>query len=67
MAGYSQLGQVLTLQKKAGTSFGTFTTAKSILNPQDVVSLDPNLTQQGALFNSRRLIRGRTHDHVKGG
>lgn len=47
MSGPALIPQVLVAQKKAGTSFASFTTAKSIINPEDVVPISAPWMQVG--------------------
>ena len=41
---------VLSSQRKAGTAFATYTTAKSVLNPDELVTLPPNYLTTGSKF-----------------
>ena len=50
MAGDFRYGNVLSFQTKAGAALNTFTTAKTILNAEDVVNLAGNALQLGAGF-----------------
>lgn len=48
MSGVPQFPQVLTSQSKAGTLFNTYTTAKSVLNVEDLVTLPANYLKVGS-------------------
>jgi len=50
MSGYPFFTQTLTSQKTAGTLFNTYTTAKTVLNPTNLVTLTPNLLTVGSKF-----------------
>lgn len=53
MSGYPYFEQTLAATRKVGTIKNTFTTAASVLNPQDLVTLTPNLMSEGATFRLR--------------
>ena len=48
--------ELITSQNAAGTSFGTFTTAKTVINPTALVSLPPNYLYAGKMLRVR--VRG---------
>ena len=48
--------QTLTSQKAAGTAFNTFTTAKSVINVTELVSIQPNWMQVGRRFRVYALL-----------
>jgi hypothetical protein len=50
MAGVPQFQQILTSQTKAGTLFNTYTTAKSVINPEDLITLPANYEKLGTDF-----------------
>ncbi len=50
MAGVPSFPQCLTAQTKAGTLYNTYTTAKSVINPEDLVTLPPNYDRVGSRF-----------------
>lgn len=50
MAGISEFGQVLTTQRAVGTLFNTFTTAKSIINATELVTVPANYMKVGEKF-----------------
>ncbi len=47
------LVQTLARQKAAGTSFGTYTTAKSVINATELVAMNANYMQVGCAFEIR--------------
>jgi hypothetical protein len=53
MSGIAQFSQVLTSQKKAGTSLSNFTTAQSILVPEDLYTLPANALRVGSKLRVR--------------
>lgn len=53
MSGVPQFPQVLTSQSKAGTLFNTYTTAKSVLNVEDLVTLPANYLKVGSKLRIR--------------
>lgn len=48
MAGVAEFGQCLTVQRAAGTLFNTYTTAKSVINATELVSLPVNYFKIGS-------------------
>src|SRR5258708_6380791 len=50
MSGIPFYSQVLSSQRKVGTSFGTFTTAKTVINPDELIQLPPNYLTVGSKF-----------------
>ena len=50
MAGVPRFIQCLTTQKKAGTLYNTFTTDKSVINPEDVIGPSYNYFDIGTKF-----------------
>lgn len=50
MAGLVFPSQVLASQKAAGTSFGSYTTAKSVINQTELVPLPANTLNVGSMF-----------------
>lgn len=48
MSGVPQFPQVLQTQKAAGTLFNTYTTAKSVLNPTELLTLPANYLTLGS-------------------
>jgi hypothetical protein len=50
MAGVPSFPQCLTAQTKAGTLYNTYTTAKSVINPEDLVTLPANYDRVGTRF-----------------
>ncbi len=50
MAGAPAFIQRLTNQKKAGTLYNTYTTAKSVINPEDVIGPSYNYFDVGTAF-----------------
>lgn len=55
MAGLPFFSQVLTSQKAAGTLFNTYTTAKTVLNQTELVTLPANYLQVGSAFRVRAM------------
>jgi len=53
MAGLSFLPQLLVSQLAAGTLYNTYTTAKSVLNPTELLTLPPNFLRVGSRFRIR--------------
>lgn len=53
MSGLPFFSQVLASQKAAGTLFSTFTTAKSVINPTELVPLPANYLTIGSKFRIR--------------
>lgn len=56
MAGPSQVPMVLASSKKTGTSFASFTTAKSVINAEDVVPFSAPWMNVGMQLNIRALL-----------
>lgn len=54
--GVGQYSNILTTQVAAGTSFGTFTTAKTVINATNLVQLPPNYLYTGKKL--RVTVRG---------
>lgn len=50
MAGLPFFSQVLTSQRSAGTLFNTYTTAKTVINQDNLVTLPPNYCTVGTKF-----------------
>ena len=50
MSGLPFFSQVLTSQKAAGAAFATYTTAKTVLNQTELVTLPPNYLTIGTTF-----------------
>lgn len=50
MAGVPQFPQCLTAMSSVGTLFNTYTTAKTVLNATDLVTLSPNYLKIGSTF-----------------
>lgn len=50
MSGPPEHPQVLTAQTKAGVLYNTYTTAKSVLNPEDLITLPANYLAIGSAF-----------------
>lgn len=50
MAGVPQFPQCLTAMSAVGTLFNTYTTAKTVLNATDLVTLSPNYLKVGSTF-----------------
>lgn len=48
MAGVAEFGQCITTQRAAGTPLNTYTTAKSVINATELVSLPPNYFKSGS-------------------
>jgi len=53
MAGPSGIAQILASQKRAGTLFNTYTTAKRVINDEDALPLPGNYFQTGARLRIR--------------
>lgn len=53
MAGVPQFGQVLCSQRAVGTLFNTYTTAKTVLNQTELVTLPPNYLNVGSKLRVR--------------
>lgn len=53
MSGVPQFPQILTSQYKAGTLLNTYTTAKSVINPEDLITLPPNYEKVATKFRVR--------------
>lgn len=53
MAGVPQFPQILTSQSKAGTLFNTYTTAKSVINAEDLVTIPANYEKLATKFRVR--------------
>jgi len=53
MSGLPFYSQVLSSQRKVGTLFNTYTTAKSVINPDELVQLPPNYLTVGSKFRVR--------------
>lgn len=56
MAGVPQFGQVLSSQRAAGTLYNTYTTAKTVINQTELVTLPPNYLAVGSKL--RVTVRG---------
>lgn len=48
--------QVLKTQRNAGTAFSSFTTAKSVINPQALIKIPANQLQVGDIFEIDALL-----------
>lgn len=55
MSGLPFFTQVLTSQKAAGTLFNTYTTAKTVINAADLVTLPANYLTVGSAFRVRAM------------
>jgi len=53
MSGLPFFPQVLTQQKSAGTLFNTYTTAKTVINQENLLTLPPNYLGQGSKLKIR--------------
>lgn len=56
MSGVPQFPQILASQKAAGVAANTYTTAKSILNPTELVTLPANYLTIGSKLRIRALL-----------
>lgn len=54
--GISSLVQTIASQKAAGTLFNSYTTAKSVLNPTELVQLPANFLQLGSKLRIRAMM-----------
>src|SRR4051812_1502225 len=56
MSGLPFFSQVLTSQKAAGTLQNTYTTAKSVINPSELVTLPANYLTIGSKFRIKAFM-----------
>lgn len=56
MSGLPFFSQVLTSQKSAGTNFATYTTAKTVINQTELVTLPPNYLTIGSTFRIKGCL-----------
>src|SRR5690348_552712 len=55
MSGVPQFPQCLTAQSAVGTLFNTYTTAKTVINATDLVTLPANYLKVGSCFRVRAM------------
>lgn len=55
MAGVPQFPQCLTAQAKVGTLYNTYTTAKTVINQSELVTLPPGYLKVGTQFRVRAM------------